>query len=68
MGVLGAAIRETQIWVTLKECSREKEESGTHKGKSHEVVKFPGPNYYFDSDTRKKIFILKRQTARSYFR
>ena len=33
LGVLRIAIWETQIQVTLKECSREEKESGAYKGK-----------------------------------
>ena len=29
------AIRETQIWVKVKECSEEEKELGAYQGKSH---------------------------------
>lgn len=56
-GILGIAVWETQIWVTLKECSQEEKESELIKPKSHKVAKSCLKRITINFD--KKIFALK---------
>lgn len=56
-GILGIAVWETQIWVTLKECSQEEKESELTKPKSHKVAKSCLKRITINFD--KKIFALK---------